>query len=458
MRVLVFLATFVFAAATFAQIEKPGEKKPCYAKADARKGKRFTEWECGKIAGIVDCNEKLDWDEASETSTAGIDRKPFNGTCETCHMNGILERRVTFVNGKTNGVDTTYYESGCIMVVRNHVQGEENGQWTFFYDSTAMPAWEMNYSVGQQNGRQVFYSPPKKDARGVMRSDTMKYENYVNGVLNGQKISYDANGKRTKQAIYKNGLLEGPFLVFNAEGKIIEELNYKEGKKNGVFKYYYDDGELLRTESWDMDSRNGEFKTFYYDKSLQTLENYKKNPNPKPEKRYDAEIYVCPDKEIAQKVYEMLGEKKTNKDVQEEFTGVKSVTYLTEKTANPEVLPYLNPNKLQKGLNEPTEYEKKYYVIYVKGTLTLFSKEYKEGWFEEYFPNKKPKRRALYRKDILIEEHVFDENGREIKTFGGEASKGAEDDEVPGAKKPAEKKKKEKKPKGKKTEEPSKPE
>ena len=138
-------------------------------------------------------------------------------------MNGILERRVTFVNGKTSGIDTTYYASGCIMVIRNHVQGEENGQWTYFYDSTATVAWEMNYSVGQQNGSQVFYSPAKKvGANDFRQGDTTKYEYYINGVLNGKKISFDGKGKRTKQATYVNGLLEGPFLVFNSEGKIIE--------------------------------------------------------------------------------------------------------------------------------------------------------------------------------------------------------------------------------------------
>jgi antitoxin component YwqK of YwqJK toxin-antitoxin module len=335
-------------------VAQPGipviKKDSCYKIADARKGKRFTEWDCGKLAGVVDCNEKLELDEASNTVITVSAKKPFSGQCETCHMNGILERRVSFVNGKQNGTDTTYYASGCPMVIRTHVQGVENGHWTYYYDSLGTVAWEMNYSVGQKHGPQIFYSRKPKASSG----DTTKYENYINGVLQGPKVSYNSKGKRTKQSNYVNGLLEGAFLVYNAEGKIIEEINYKQGKRNGISKYYYDDGILLRTESWDMDVKNGEFKTFYYEGFVQVSENYKK------------------------------------------------------------------------GL--------------------------KEGWFEEFFPDQKRKSRALYKKDVLIEEHVWDESGREIKTFGGKASSGAEDDAVP----TSGKKKKEKKPKAKKPKKPKK--
>src|SRR5687768_17665313 len=107
MKLLAVLFT-LFTVSVFAQ---PGnlpviKKDSCYKKAAARSKQRFAEWECGKIAGVVDCNEKLELDEASNTVITASAKTPFSGTCETCHMNGILERRITFVNGKTNGVDT----------------------------------------------------------------------------------------------------------------------------------------------------------------------------------------------------------------------------------------------------------------------------------------------------------------------------------------------------------------
>jgi antitoxin component YwqK of YwqJK toxin-antitoxin module len=109
------------------------KKKHCYDRAADANKQRFASWECGKLAGYIDCNEELDYDEETNTvlkkakdqvniSGAGM---PYTGGCETCFSNGLLERRITFVNGKENGVDSTYYKSGCLQVVRNHIQGAE---------------------------------------------------------------------------------------------------------------------------------------------------------------------------------------------------------------------------------------------------------------------------------------------------------------------------------------------
>lgn len=345
MKAFLVVFSMLISIGLFAQIPTV-KKDSCFRKGTARKNQRFAEWECGKIAGVVDCNEKLELDQGTNTVITKSGKKPFSGICETCHSNGLKERIVTFVDGKQNGIDTTYYASGCIMVIRNHVQGAENGKHTYFYDSLGTVAWEMNYSIGQKHGPQVYFTKKKNASQG----DTIKYEVYTNGIPNGPKITYE-KGKRVKLVTYVNGLFDGPFLVYNSKQKLIEELNYSKGKKNGVFKYYYDDGVLLRTETWTMDVRNGEFKTFFYQGDIQKREFYKK------------------------------------------------------------------------GL--------------------------KEGTFEEYFFNKKLKVRAIYSKGELVEEHVFNEAGTEIKTFGAEAlsDKERDDDEVPtGTEKKKKKKKKEKEP------------
>ena len=124
----------------FSQIPEVKKKDSCYFNYDGSgkrvSSRRYAEWECGKLVGVVDCGSKLEYDQDADlvylnnedlVNAAGAG-KPFTGTCESCHMNGVLERRITFVNGKENGADTTYYESGCPQVVRNHIQGVESGQ------------------------------------------------------------------------------------------------------------------------------------------------------------------------------------------------------------------------------------------------------------------------------------------------------------------------------------------
>lgn len=418
-------------AGLHAQDDLTIKKKNCYDRSTALKGKRFVDFECGKTAGVIDCNEKLEFDEGSNTLFSASSGSPFNGTCETCHQNGLLEHRIKFINGKEDGPDTTYYESGCMMVVRNHIVGKETGLWTYYYDSTNRIAWEMNYLNGQKNGKQVFLGP---------KGDTTLYETYLNGVLHGVKKTYYAKSKVEKQVTYTNGVFNGPFITYNKEGKILQSVNYKQGKKNGVATYYYDDGVLLRTENWDMDARNGEFKTLYYEQNVQSIENYKKNKNYK-ESRLDAEVYECSTRAMADEVYKMLGEKQNAKQITEKINDKAGLRISSNKSLDEANTPYLKDVKVKEGPNEPIPFEQKFYVIKVNSKFTTFPVDVKEGWFEERFPDNKLKRRALYRNNVLLEEHVYNEQGKEIKTFGAKSSKGAEDDQVPVDKK----KKKEKK-------------
>lgn len=267
MKTAIFILMFMATSGTLLSQITPVVKKNCYDKAKNNKGQRFADWECGKLAGVVDCNEKLTYDEDSKTILSGNMGTPFTGTCETCHMNGLLERRISFVNGKENGIDTTFYKSGCPQVVRNHIAGAESGQWFYFYDSTNRVAWEMNYNLGLKHGKQLYLT---KDG------DTTRIEHYSNGNLNGVKKSYYPKSKIEKEINYVNGLMDGPFKSYNMDGKLVQELNYKQGKKHGELKYYYNDGTLLSTEHWSMDVKDGEFKTFYYQGFVQSMENYKK--------------------------------------------------------------------------------------------------------------------------------------------------------------------------------------
>ena len=250
----------------FAQINQ-GKKKPCYERAKANPNARFVDWDCGKLAGVVDCNDKLGYDEPSNTVVSASDGSPFDGTCETCHSNGILERRITFVNGKENGTDTAYYRSSCPMVIREHVMGAENGRWAYYYDSTGQEAWEINYYLGKKHGRSIYFTK---------EGDTTLYEVYNNGVLNGTKKNYYPGSKIEKSVDYENGVINGAFRVYNINGQLVDDLRFKDGKKDGKLQYYYNDGSLMRIENYDMGVKNGEFKSFYIQGHPMTSGFYKK--------------------------------------------------------------------------------------------------------------------------------------------------------------------------------------
>lgn len=337
MKGISLLALVVFSFASIAQGEIVGLKKDrkCYEKYDdngeliPKTQQRYAEWECGKLAGVVDCNEKLEYDQDADLVYSGNFGQPFSGQCETCHPNGTLERRITFVNGKQNGIDTSYYASGCIQSVQSAIIGEQNGQWLLYYDSTYLLMWEMNYQAGEKHGKHIFFDKVSED-----KVDTTKWENYNNGLLHGTKRTYYPGSKIQREVNYSNGIMDGYFKEYNDKGGVTLEIIYKEGKKNEEAKYYFNDGTLLKTENWAMDVKDGEFKTFYYQGHTQTQESYKKG------------------------------------------------------------IPV--------------------------------------GWFIEYYPDATVKQKILYdKKGVRIEEHKFDEQGRETYSFGKPEQGGAEDDAMP---------------------------
>jgi len=337
MKLILSLILFLFIGMdASAQIPEIKQKDSCYFVKDKSgnrvQTRRYAEWQCGKLAGIVDCGDRLDYDQDADivylnnrdmvnSQSAG---KPFTGTCESCHMNGVLARKITFVNGKENGIDTTYYESGCPQVIRSHIQGTESGQWLYMYDSTQYLAWEMNYYLGEKHGKHIFM---KKEG------DTTKWENYKNGRLDGVKRTYYPGSRIKREVTYKEGIMDGPFKIYNLEGIVIEEINYKQGKKDDEAKYFYDDGKPLKIEHWDMGVKNGDYKIFFYQGHIQETKTYKKGK--------------------------------------------------------------------------------------------------KEGWFIVYYPDSKTKSKALYKKDVLLEEHRYDEQGRETYSFGKPTGDEAEDDAMP---------------------------
>ncbi len=307
------------------------QDRKCYENYDAngklipKSQQVYASWECGKLAGVVDCNEKLEYDQDADIVYAGNYGKPFTGRCETCHGNGTLERRITFINGKQNGIDTSFYPTGCIQSIQSTIIGEQNGQWLLYYDSTYQLMWEMNYQAGEKHGKHIFF---KKEG------DTTKWENYNNGLLHGTKRLYYPKSKIKREVNYSNGVLDGSFKEYNTEGVITLDLIYSQGKKNEEAKYFFDDGTLLKTENWIMDVKNGEFKTFFYQGDVQTKESYKKG------------------KRI--------------------------------------------------------------------------------GWFIEYYPDSRTKQKILYdKKGVRIEEHKYDEQGRETYAFGKPDGSGDEDDAMP---------------------------
>ncbi|MCB0479572.1 MAG: hypothetical protein KDC84_15500 [Crocinitomicaceae bacterium] len=238
--------------------------------------KRYGEWECGRNKGIIDCNEFLEMDPTTNVYFHRNTGKPFSGDCETCHLTGRRSLLIHFKNGREDGIDTSYYPSGCIMAIRNNIEGVRDGNWKFYYDSTYQEYFIENYIGGMKHGPQRYY---------YKNGNLSKVENYNMNSLDGKKIEYyfskdylDSTSLKKKLEIeYKKGKYNGKYLMFTPDGKPLIEEIYVMDVKDGEQKYYHENGNLLRTEEWNKGVRDGEFITFYFDgATIIREENYSK--------------------------------------------------------------------------------------------------------------------------------------------------------------------------------------
>ena len=118
------------------------QKAPCYKK------KKICNFQY-----LTNCYEKVAFDSITQRyysrQNFGV---PFDGSCATCHRNGVVEQEMTFVEGRRNGTDTSYYPSGCPYSSQSFLLGNPNGKSTTYFDSTFRVKTEIEHYMGRVHG------------------------------------------------------------------------------------------------------------------------------------------------------------------------------------------------------------------------------------------------------------------------------------------------------------------
>jgi antitoxin component YwqK of YwqJK toxin-antitoxin module len=203
---------------------------------------------------LTNCYEKVAFDSASNRyySRQSLGSY-FDGTCTTCHRNGVVEQQITINEGKRHGTDTSYFPSGCPYSSQTFVNGVIHGTSTSYFDSTNRIKSRVNHFMGSLYGPYIVFNE---------KGDTLKYQEYENNLLSGIKKEYYENSKLKKIVEYKAGRISGSQINYDENGNILLEVNYLDGIKHGAWIYYFDDQKVAREEYWNKGLKNGDFITF----------------------------------------------------------------------------------------------------------------------------------------------------------------------------------------------------
>ncbi|PKA83724.1 antitoxin component YwqK of YwqJK toxin-antitoxin module [Ulvibacter sp. MAR_2010_11] len=204
---------------------------------------------------------------------------------------------------------------------QNDAQGKRHGIWKKYFPGTKQLRYEGSFEHGKEVGTFKFYCEEcgdkptavkeyksgdkfayvkyytikgklvsegkmdEKDREGEWvyyhkkSNEVMTRENYVDGKLDGKKITYYTNGKITEEQTYKNGIMEGENNFYSPEGVLIKKLKYRNDQLQGEATYFDAHGNVVIEGFYKDGQKHGLWKYFKNGK-LEFEETY-----PKPLKK-----------------------------------------------------------------------------------------------------------------------------------------------------------------------------
>lgn len=177
------------------------------------------------------------------------------GVWKKYHSNNRIRYEGQFEADKEVGVFKYYsiLSSDHPIIIKTFEKGSSIAH-VVYYDEDGTIESEGKMNGKDRIGKWIYYYT---DGKTIMIE-----ENYLNGVLEGNYVSYFKNTKISEQLKYKNGKLHGNIKRFADNGTLIEDLHYENGVLNGPANYYNIDGKLIYTGVYENDERVGDWKYF----------------------------------------------------------------------------------------------------------------------------------------------------------------------------------------------------
>ena len=153
----------------------------------------------------------------------------FKFYCEDCKDQPTAVKEF---NSKDGTSVVKYYTVKGKLVSEGKMDGKKRiGEWVYFQKKSNEVMTKENYLNGLLDGVKVTYYPGGTIAEEVT---------YKNGVIEGESKYYSPKGVLLRKLTYRNDLLQGLATYYDGYGNVSIEGQYKDDKKDGLWKYYKD--------------------------------------------------------------------------------------------------------------------------------------------------------------------------------------------------------------------------
>lgn len=183
------------------------------------------------------------------------------------YQNGATRYEGQFRNNKPYGQFKYYSEYSNLEAVTN------------FSDDGVIAYTETFHENGQPMAKGKYINQ-KKDSTWLFFSDVdgalVAKENYKNGVLDGESITYYPESETLAEVIiYKNGLKHGPYFKYFPNGEIMVQGSFKDDMPNGLFEVFYPGGKPEIRGEYQNGNKIGDWDYFAEDGTKMSEEEFK---------------------------------------------------------------------------------------------------------------------------------------------------------------------------------------
>ncbi|WP_306639784.1 toxin-antitoxin system YwqK family antitoxin [Sanyastnella coralliicola] len=177
-----------------------------------------------------------------EVTIDGKVERVKDGEWEFYNDKGYLKSKENFVMGSQEGLATSYFETGKVLLEVNYKNGMKNGQWTEYFEDGQVKGTG-SYKDDQYHGDYTLYWAGRKK---------LVSGSYFEGTKDGLWIQFNKDGSMQLTTKYDKGEEKGSrrengeFTDYYPSGIPSGTYEYEDGEKSGPFQEWYDMGEWIQ--------------------------------------------------------------------------------------------------------------------------------------------------------------------------------------------------------------------
>lgn len=210
------------------------------------------------------------------------------GVSESFFYDGTLKQKVTFEDNLLEGPYITYYQNGQVKSQGDATKDAVSGEWTYYHPDGSLEKTSDFSENGKINGESISYDFEERPfqieefRKGELRSvsfiDEEGKEFHSAKARRGkiESVFYDYRRKKASEGTYVDGERSGEWKYYDIALNVDKIENYKNGDLHGDLISYFKDGTISYKREFEDDEAVGFYRSNYRSDSIYAEGNYYK--------------------------------------------------------------------------------------------------------------------------------------------------------------------------------------